>query len=88
MLVMSKRSWGALAKADQELILKFAKEAQQDERKLWDAKEKEALDKMKEAKIAIVQIDDKKPWQDAVKPVWDKYGAKFSDTIKRIQVVA
>ena len=33
-------------------------------------------------------IADKKPFQDAVKPVWDKYGPRFADMIKRIQDVA
>jgi hypothetical protein len=25
--------------------------------------------------------------QDAVKPVWDKYGPKYADMVKRIQAV-
>jgi TRAP-type C4-dicarboxylate transport system substrate-binding protein len=87
-LVMSKRSWLTLPREDQELIHSLAHEAQMEERTLWDAKEKDALDKMKAANIATVQIEDKAPWQDAVKPVWDKYGAKYSDAIKRIQAVA
>jgi hypothetical protein len=36
----------------------------------------------------MVTIEDKKPWQDAVKPVWDKYGAKYAEMIKRINAVA
>jgi tripartite ATP-independent transporter DctP family solute receptor len=88
MLVMSKRTWNGLPKEDQTLIQTLAHEAQMEERTLWDAKEKDALDKMKAAGIAMVQIEDKTPWQDAVKPVWDKYGAKYSDAIKRIQTVA
>ncbi len=88
MLVMSKRTWNGLPKEDQTLIQTLAHEAQMEERLLWDAKEKDALDRMKAAGIATVQIEDKQPWQDAVKPVWDKYGAKYSDAIKRIQAVA
>jgi tripartite ATP-independent transporter DctP family solute receptor len=88
MLVMSKRTWDALSKDDQALFRKLAREAQMEARTLWDAKEKDALDRMKAANIAMVQIDDKKPWQDAVKPVWDKYGAKYTDTVKRIQAVS
>ena len=88
MLVMSKRTWDGLPKSDQELIRRLSREAQMEERRLWDEKEKDAIDRMKAAKIAMVQIDDKKPWQDAVKPVWDKYGAKFSAMIKRIQASA
>jgi hypothetical protein len=32
-------------------------------------------------------VPDKKPWQDAVKPVWDKYGPRFAEMIKRVQAV-
>ena len=86
-LVMSKRSWDSLQKSDQELMRGFAREAQVEERALWNAKEEEALAKMKQAGIASVTIADKTPWQQAVKPVWDKYGARFGDSIKAIQAV-
>ena len=35
-----------------------------------------------------ITIADKKPFRDAVKPVWDKYGSKFADMIKRIDAVS
>jgi TRAP-type C4-dicarboxylate transport system substrate-binding protein len=67
--------------------MKTAKEAQLDERKLWDVYEKQAMDKAKAAGIQIIQVSDadKKVFQTAVKPVWDKYGPKYADMIKRIQ---
>ena len=45
------------------------------------------MDKAKAAGIQIIQVSDadKKPFQDAVKPVWDKYGPKYADMVKRIQ---
>jgi tripartite ATP-independent transporter DctP family solute receptor len=87
MLVFSKKAWDAMSKEDQALLMKFAKEAQQEERKLWEAYEKQAMDKAKAAGIQIIQVSDadKKAFQDAVKPVWDKYGPKYAATVKRIQ---
>jgi tripartite ATP-independent transporter DctP family solute receptor len=89
MLVMSKKIWDSMSKDDQALLAKFAKEAQQEERKLWDVYEKQAMDKAKAAGIQIVAVSaaDKKAFQDAVKPVWDKYGPKYAAMIKRIQEV-
>ena len=89
MLVMSKKIWDSMSKDDQALVMKTAKEAQLDERKLWDVYEKQAMDKAKAAGIQIIQVSaaDKKVFQDAVKPVWDKYGPKYADMIKRIQDV-
>jgi tripartite ATP-independent transporter DctP family solute receptor len=86
-LAFSKPTWDGLSKADQDTLRKLGREAQMEARTLWDAKEKEALDKMKEAKIQEVTGMDKKPFQEAVKPVWDQYGAKYADVIKKIQAV-
>src|SRR5499427_1639284 len=84
-LVLSKKAWDTLAPEDQALVMKFASEAQLDERKLWQAYEKQAMEKAKAAGIQIIEVANKKPFQDAVKPVWDKYGPRFADMIKRIQ---
>ena len=87
MLVFSKATWAKLSKDDQALVTKFGREAQFDARKLWDEYQQKALDKMKEANIEVIPVADKKPYQDAVKPVWDKYAPKFAELIKRIAAV-
>jgi TRAP-type C4-dicarboxylate transport system substrate-binding protein len=86
-LVFSKKIWVTLPTEDQALITKIAKEAQQDQRKLWYAMEEKSIKQMKEAGVEIIPIADKKPFQSAVKPVWDKYGAQYAELIKRIQDV-
>jgi len=87
MLVFSRVGWDKLAPGDQGLIKKVSREAQLDERQLWQKVEAEAMTRMKAAGIEIIPIADKEPFQDAVKPVWDKYGAKYADLIKQIQAV-
>jgi tripartite ATP-independent transporter DctP family solute receptor len=87
MLVFSKPIWNKLSKDDQALVQKLGRQAQMDERVLWNEYEAKAIAKMKEAGIQIVPVADKKPFQDAVKPVWDKYAPQFADMIKRIQAV-
>lgn len=87
-LVFSKRAWTALSGDDQNLIKKLAREAQMEERELWKAYEQEAMTKAKAAGCEIIEIADKAPFQAAVKPVWDKYGPKYQDMIKRIQEIA
>src|SRR5260370_19859972 len=86
-LVFSRATWDGLSKDDQALIKKLAREAQLDERQLWKKVEAEAMAKMKASGIEVDTIGDKTPFQTAVKPVWDKYGAKYADLIKRIQAV-
>src|SRR5438445_901944 len=86
-LVFSKKTWETLSKDDQALIARFAKEAQQEERKLWYAMEANSRNEMEKAGVEITNIDDKKPFQDAVKPVWEKYAKQHAELIKRIQDV-
>jgi tripartite ATP-independent transporter DctP family solute receptor len=86
-LVFSKKSWEGLSKDDQALIMKASKEAQQEQRKLWYEREKASLDAIKKAGAEVNDVADKKEFQAAVKPVWDKYGAKQTALIQRIQDV-
>ena len=86
-LVFSKKSWEALSKEDQALITKLAKETQQEQRKLWYARETELLQKIKAGGAEINEVGDKKAFQAAVKPVWDKFGAQHAALIQRIQDV-
>ena len=88
-LVFSRASWDKLSKDDQALITKVSKEAQQEQRKLWMEREVQSMDTVKKAGIEVLTFtpDQKKKFQDAVKPVWDKYGAKYAGLVQRIQAV-
>jgi tripartite ATP-independent transporter DctP family solute receptor len=86
-LVFSRKAWNALSKDDQALIAKVAKEAQAEARGLWYEMEKKSIAQMKEAGAVINEVADRRPFQAAVKPVWDKYGAKHQALIQRIQEV-
>jgi tripartite ATP-independent transporter DctP family solute receptor len=82
--VYSKVSWDKLSKADQDMIRKFSREAQMEQRKLWDAYVGEATGKLKAAGIKFVKAD-KEAFYKATQPVRDKYGSKYADLIKRIR---
>jgi len=82
--VFSKRTWETLSKADQDLVRKFSREAQFEQRKLWDAYVGEAEAKLKAAGIQFVKAD-KQAFYQATQPVRDKYGAKYAAILKRIQ---
>jgi tripartite ATP-independent transporter DctP family solute receptor len=86
-LVFSRKIWDSMSKDDQALLMKYAREAQMEERKLWMEYEAKAMEKAKAAGIQVIQVsaEEKKKFQEAVKPVWDKYGPKYASLIKRIQ---
>src|SRR6266545_7060164 len=86
-LVFSKRTWATLQKGDQDLIIKSAKAAQLEQRKLWYEMEEKSIKHMQEVGTEINKVADLKPFQEAVKPVWDKHAAQYAALIKRIQDV-
>jgi tripartite ATP-independent transporter DctP family solute receptor len=84
--VMSKVTWDKLSKDDQVLVKKFAREAQLEQRALWDKSVADYTAKLKAAGVEFIAIDNK-PFYDATAPVRAKYGEKFVDLIKRIEAV-
>jgi tripartite ATP-independent transporter DctP family solute receptor len=82
--VMSKVTWEKLSKDEQALVKKFSKEAQLEQRALWDKSVAEYSAKLKAAGVEFVAVDQK-PFYDATAPVRAKYGAAYADLIKRIE---
>ena len=83
---MSKASWNKLSAEQQALVRKTAREAQMEERELWDKQVAESTAKLKAAGVEFIEVD-KKPFYDATAPIREKYGAAYADLIKRIEAV-
>lgn len=83
LLVMSKVTWDKLTPADQALVKKLGREAQLEQRVLWDKSVEEYSAKLKAAGVEFVPVDQKL-FFDATAPVRAKYGVKFADLMKRI----
>ena len=84
--VFSKRTWETLSKEDQALLKKDSREAQIEQRQLWDEKTSKATDELKAKGVQFVKAD-KGAFYKATQPVRDKYGAKYAALLKRIQDV-
>ncbi len=82
--VFSKKTWEGLSKADQDLLKRLSREAQMEQRALWDAYTVEAETKLKAAGIKFVPAD-KAAFYKATQPVRDKYGSKYAALLKRIE---
>ncbi|ENA29734.1 MULTISPECIES: TRAP transporter substrate-binding protein [Pseudomonas] len=90
MLVMSKATWNKLTPDQQALVKKTAREAQMEERELWDKYNAESVAKLKAANVEFIEVD-RKPFYDATAPVREKYsqqyGPKFAELVKRVEAV-
>jgi tripartite ATP-independent transporter DctP family solute receptor len=82
-LVMSKVAYDKLTPADQALVKKLAREAQLEQRQLWDAAVADYTAKLKAEGVEFIEIDNK-VFFDATAPVRAKYGAPYADLMKRI----
>jgi len=82
--VFSRRTWDAMSKEDQDLLRKVSREAQLEQRALWDAYVADATGKLKAAGVQFVDAD-KAAFYTATQPIRDKYGSKYAALLKRIQ---
>ena len=86
MLLMSKKVYDALTPDEQKIIRAAAKESVPYMRKLWDEKEAKSRAAVIAGGAQIIEVD-KKSFQDAMAPVYEKFiaDAKLKDMIKRVQ---
>ena len=82
-LVFSKKIWSALARDDQAMIARFAKEAQQEERVLWHDMEEKSVRQIEAAGVEIISIGDRELFRAAVQPVWERYGKQHAELLDK-----
>lgn len=83
LLVISKVTWDKLSAEDKTLMKKVAREAQMEQRVLWDKSVADYSTKLKAAGVEFVPVDQKL-FFDATAPVRAKYGQKFAELMTRI----
>ncbi|HPY78276.1 MAG TPA: hypothetical protein PLQ45_10555, partial [Anaerohalosphaeraceae bacterium] len=87
MLVISARIWNSLTAEEQRILQEAVDESVAFNRVKWIESEQESLDKVQAAGVTIIR-PDKKLFQDAVRPMWEKYnGTELGDLIRKIQEV-
>lgn len=89
-LVMSKRRWDKLDKADQDLVRQAAKESVPFMRRNWDAEVDEARAKLLAAGVKANEIADQSAFAAAMRPVWEKYvvSADQKRLVREIEAMA
>jgi tripartite ATP-independent transporter DctP family solute receptor len=72
-LCVSKASWDKLTPDQQAIVMAAGKKSAELQRKLWAEREKASLAKVQAAGVKVNTVANKKPFQDAMKPVYDKF---------------
>jgi tripartite ATP-independent transporter DctP family solute receptor len=84
-LLVSQATWNKLSPQDQQIIRQAAVESQQTERQAWTQLEQKAKDAVKANGNVITEVQDVTEWQQAVQPLYDKYGKDYKDLIDQIR---
>ncbi len=72
MLVISSKVWASLTEQQQQWLQQAVDESVDYGRKLWAQAEEKSLKVVEKAGVEVIH-PDKKPFEEAVKPMWDKY---------------
>jgi len=84
---VAKTSWDKMSAADQEIVRQAAIESAQLQRKLWAEREAKSEAIVRAAGNTIVELEDKTPFIEKMKPVYDKFVTSdaLRDLLARIQ---
>ncbi|MCK6207055.1 DctP family TRAP transporter solute-binding subunit [Bacillus infantis] len=85
-VIISEKKWKSLSPEMQEAVQSAADEARDFERQLLKDKDEEYLENLKAEGMKVNEVDVE-AFQEASKPVWEKYSSEFGDLIDRIQAV-
>ncbi|PTW45629.1 MULTISPECIES: TRAP transporter substrate-binding protein [Rhodovulum] len=83
--VMGMPTWSKLPEAAQQIVVEAAHDAAATERAFNADMEAQQLDELKAAGMEVNETPDLTAFQDAVAPVYEKYGERFGDTLTRIR---
>lgn len=84
-VIASKATWDKLSDEDKAIIKEAARASQDVQRKAWKEYEEKSIAKVKANGNIITEVEDFKPWQDAVAPLYEKFGADYKDLIEKIK---
>ncbi len=82
----AQATWDKLSADDQKVIKECALESAEYERQLWADREKSSEEKVRAAGCEITELspEEKQKFQDAVKPMYEKYCSDYMDTVDAI----
>ena len=87
LLMINLAAWNRLSGPEREALRKAARESSVSQRGFWREYVDEALQAVRAAGSEVHEIDDVEAFQQAVEPLYAKYGALYGDLVERIRSV-
>jgi tripartite ATP-independent transporter DctP family solute receptor len=83
-VVITDDAWNKLSPDQQQILTEAGKAAAEYNRSISEEKENEVLEELKSKGTHIIEVDDIKPWQDAVKSVIEENTKGMEDLYQQI----
>lgn len=84
-ITFSELSWNKFDEEDQQIIKDALAESAVYYRQLSKEKTEEYMAELTEAGVTFSEVENPQEWQDAVQPLYEKYGEGYEDIIEQIQ---
>lgn len=85
MVVMNQTVLKQLSPRDQETIRQAARESSVEQRRLWQAFEKEQWAVLEKAGVKVTYPEDKEAFRQMVQPIYDMYGQPYNEVLEKIR---
>lgn len=88
--ICAKHTWEQLSAEDQQIIRACAKESADYERRLWKERERAARETALNNQVQEILLseDERKKFQKAMEPLYDKYSQDYGEDIQAILAMA
>lgn len=84
-LLMSDATWDKLSEKDREIIKQAALDSVETQKEEWDKWEERSEQKLKDAGVVTTEVDDIKPWKDAVQKMVEEHGKDYEEIMDAIE---
>ena len=90
MQICAKHTWEQLSEEDRQIIIECARESALYERKLWTEHETKARETAQKNQVQEITLsaEEKGRFQEAMKPIYEKYYEDYGDDIEQILALA
>ncbi len=84
--LVSRVTWDKLSEEYKEIIRQSARDSSAYERRLWKERERSSEKKVRDAGCVVIELsrEEKKKFQEAMKPIYEKYGSDYRELIQKI----
>jgi TRAP-type transport system periplasmic protein len=84
-IVFSEIVWNKFSAEDQQIIKDAMAESAKYYRQLSDESTQQYMEDLEAAGVTFLEVENPQEWQDAVQPLYEKYGAGYEDIIDEIK---